>query len=75
MNATKPQLIRLEEVANFMGGGTPSRTRPQYFDGGIPWVKTTDLNNGMIFKTEETLTTLGLAESSCKMIQIGRAHV
>lgn len=61
-------LVRLEEVASFMGGSTPSRARAQYFGGGIPWVKTTDLNNGLISTTEETLTELGLQESSCKMI-------
>ena len=67
MNAST-RLIRLEEVATFMGGGTPSRARPQYFGGGIPWVKTTDMNNRLISITEETLTALGLAEFSCKMI-------
>lgn len=44
------------------------RARPQYFGGGIPWVKTTDLNNGLISETEESLSPLGLTESSCKMI-------
>lgn len=62
------RLVRLEEVATFMGGGTPSRARPEYFGGEIPWVKTTDLNNGLIRKTEETLTELGLANSSCKIV-------
>ncbi|MDP1646216.1 MAG: restriction endonuclease subunit S [Thiobacillus sp.] len=68
MIASTPHLVRLEDVATFLGGSTPSRTRPQYFGGGIPWVKTTDLNNGLISETEETLSPLGLAESSCKMI-------
>lgn len=63
-----PHLVRLEEVATFMGGSTPSRARPQYFGGNIPWVKTTDLNNGLITRTEETLTDLGLKDSSCKMV-------
>ena len=68
MNYPKPHLVRLEEVATFLGGSTPSRSRSQYFGGGIPWVKTTDLNNGLISETEESLSPLGLAESSCKMI-------
>jgi type I restriction enzyme S subunit len=58
----------LEDVAEFLGGSTPSRAKEEYFGGGIPWVKTTDLNNGSITVTEETLTELGLKESSCKMI-------
>lgn len=68
MNTPKPHLVRLEDVATFLGGSTPSRARPQYFGGGIPWVKTTDLNNGLISETEESLSPLGLTESSCKMI-------
>ena len=68
MKTPKPHLVRLEEVATFLGGSTPSRARPQYFGGSIPWVKTTDLNNGLISETEESLSPLGLTESSCKMI-------
>lgn len=74
MNATK-NFISLKDVAIFMGGSTPSRIRPQYFGGNIPWVKTTDLNNGLIFKTEETLTELGLKESSCKLVPAGAVLV
>lgn len=66
--STTPHLVRLEDVADFIGGGTPSRSRPQYFGGAIPWVKTTDLNNGLIDRTEETLTELGLKDSSCKIV-------
>ncbi len=65
---SKLRLVRLDEMATFMGGSTPSRARPEYFGGGIPWVKTTDLNNGRITETEETLTALGLSKSSCKLI-------
>lgn len=61
-------LVRLGEVAKFMGGSTPLRARPQYFGGSIPWVKTTDLNNGPITRTEDNLTELGLKDSSCKMV-------
>ncbi len=64
----KPSLLRLEEVAQFLGGSTPSRANQAYFGGDISWVKTTDLNNGSISVTEETLTELGLKESSCKMV-------
>jgi type I restriction enzyme S subunit len=64
-------LIRLEDVATFWGGSTPSRLNPAYFGGGIPWVKTTDLNNRTIVQTEETLTALGLKESSCRIVPEG----
>jgi type I restriction enzyme S subunit len=60
--------IPLKKIATFMGGGTPSRAKPDYFDGGIPWVKTTDLNNGLVLESEETLSELGLKKSSCSLI-------
>lgn len=68
-------LCQLEEVAHFLGGGTPSRVRAEYFGGDIPWVKTTDLNNGYVSSTEETLTELGLRESSCKIVPPGSVLV
>ncbi|MCW2922395.1 MAG: hypothetical protein JWL76_2269 [Thermoleophilia bacterium] len=66
---------RLDEVAEFMGGGTPARADEGYFGGDIPWIKTTDLNNAIIDRTEELLTERGLAESSCKMVPSGAVVV
>jgi type I restriction enzyme, S subunit len=68
MSRLRVSMCRLGEVAEFLGGGTPSRAEQKYFGGGIPWVKTTDLNNGYVSATEETLTDLGLKESSCKTV-------
>lgn len=65
----------LAEVASFMGGSTPSRAKSEYFGGGIPWVKTTDLNNGLLSETEETLTNAGLKNSSCKIVPEGAVLV
>lgn len=70
-----PKLVKLKSVAKFVGGSTPLRDRTEYFGGGIPWVKTTDLNNGKILTTEETLTDRGLEASSCKMIPRGAVLV
>lgn len=58
----------LEEVVDISSGTTPLRTKQRlYFDGGtIPWVKTGDLNNGLIRTTEESITELAKQEcSSC----------
>jgi len=69
------KLVPLDELATFMSGSTPARKSPEYFGGGIPWVKTTDLNNGLILHTEETLTQLGIENSSCKMVPPGAVLV
>lgn len=48
----------LSEIATIRSGSTPSRAEPAFYSGGtIPWVKTTDLNNGFIVRTEEYVTS------------------
>jgi restriction endonuclease S subunit len=37
-------------------GGTPSRGKPEFFRGNIPWVKTTELDYNIITSTEECET-------------------
>lgn len=68
-------LVRLCELASFMGGGTPSRAHSEYFNGGIPWVKTTDLNNDIVYSTSETLSVAGVDNSSCKLVPKGSVLV
>lgn len=60
------QVSVIGELANTSSGTTPARAQAaRYFTNGtIPWVKTLDLNNGMICETEEAITPLALAETS-----------
>lgn len=65
---------RLEEVAQVLGGGTPSRNEESYFGGGIAWATPTDitaLNSLYISKTKETITDAGLQNSSTKLMPPG----
>jgi type I restriction enzyme S subunit len=50
----------LVEVADISTGSTPGRGGDGYYDGSIPWVKTTEVAGGVIFDTEEKLTDSGL---------------
>lgn len=63
--------VSLETVARTSSGGTPSRSRPDYYGGPIPWVKSGELNDGFIESTEESLTQEGLDASSAKLFQPG----
>ena len=40
--------VRLESVASWGSGGTPSRKHEEYYNGDILWIKTGELNNGWI---------------------------
>ena len=61
----------LEAVAQTTSGGTPNRKRTDFYGGGIPWVKSGELNDSYIFQTEETLTREGLQHSSAKLFPAG----
>lgn len=63
--------VPLSAVARTTSGGTPSRTRPDYFGGAVPWVKSGELADGYIDVTEETLTPEGVASSSAKWLDPG----
>jgi type I restriction enzyme, S subunit len=49
-------------------GGTPSTSRLDYYGGDIPWVRTQDVDNGLIHSTGVTITEAGLKNSSAKLI-------
>lgn len=53
-------------------GGTPSRANVgDYYGGTIPWVKSGELREAVIFDTEEKITELALKESSAKLVPKG----
>lgn len=55
-----------------VSGGTPSRGNPGFWqDGTIPWVKTTEINYGVLTRTEEHITEAGLKGSAAKWLQAG----
>lgn len=51
-------------VFNIYVGATPSRKRPDYWGGQIPWVSSGEVAFCKIFQTKETITDLGLTNSS-----------
>lgn len=48
-------------------GGTPDRTRPDYYGGNVPWVTTSIINFNVIEFTKESISTAGLSNSSAKV--------
>lgn len=55
-------------------GHTPSRSHPEYWDGGIPWMGIRDAgahHGGEIFETEQTVSALGLANSAARLLPKG----
>ena len=66
------EVKRLGDITNVFSGTTPSRENELFFKGGvIPWVKTTDLNNGNLTDTEERITDLALRSTTLKVFPKG----
>src|SRR5262245_4062842 len=61
----------LAELVSIDGGGTPNRGRPEYFGGAIPWVTPKDMKTWEIHKSQETITEMGLKESTSRLVPPG----
>lgn len=62
---------KLSEIMDIIGGGTPKTSKPEYWDGGIPWLSVKDFNNEYryVYETEKTITQAGFDNSSTKMLK------
>ena len=57
--------ICLEDIAQVGTGATPLRTKPEYFDPpSINWITSGETSNPFIFKTEQYVSPLALAETN-----------
>ena len=64
--------VRLGDLCVINSGGTPRRNNESYWkNGDIPWVKISDLKNGIVESTEEFITLDGLNNSSAKIFPKG----
>ena len=52
------------------GGGTPKTTIEEYWDGGIPWIQSSDIQENQFFNIQvrKTISEGGLANSAAKLI-------
>lgn len=63
--------VRLGDIGDWGAGATPNRSNSKYYDGNIPWLKTGDLNDGLITDIPETISELAVKETSAKLKPIG----
>lgn len=61
----------LNSISSVSSGGTPSRSKPEYWNGDIPWVSTTLVDFNIIESVNEYITKLGLQNSSAKIYPKG----
>ena len=67
-----PDTRLLGEVVRFVGGGTPDRSNPDYWDGSVPWATVKDFNTGAeLHSPAESITQLGLQNSASNLVDVG----
>lgn len=68
------QKIKLGDISEVIGGGTPSTKNYDFWNGDIPWLTPKDLsgyNNRYISRGERNITKLGLQNSSARLLPKG----
>ncbi|WP_297453104.1 restriction endonuclease subunit S [Persephonella sp.] len=68
------EIRKLGEIAEIVGGGTPSTKNPKYWNGNISWITPKDLSNfryRYIYRGSKNITELGLKKSSAKLLPRG----
>ncbi|GAA8612472.1 restriction endonuclease subunit S [Helicobacter pylori] len=64
--------VRLGDIAEIIGGGTPSTQITSFWNGSINWFTPTEIGiTKYVYKSQRTITPLGLKKSSAKLLPIG----
>lgn len=65
------EVKKIKNICTVSSGGTPSRDRKEYYTGNIPWIKTGEVINDVIYDTEEKITKEAIENSSAKIYPKG----
>ena len=63
--------VAISSTAKCFSGGTPSRTKDEYYGGSIPWITSGKLNDRFVESVNEYITESGVTNSSAKYIKQG----
>ena len=62
---------RMGCIGDWGAGATPAKGNPDYYGGSILWLRTGELNNGIVNDSEIKITDKALQECSLRMNKIG----
>lgn len=71
LDDTNSSVESIKNVAKCVLGGTPSRTKKEYWNGSINWINSGEINKFRIIKASEKITELGLNKSSTTLLPSG----
>jgi len=61
----------LNDFGDWGSGSTPNRSNHEFYDGKIPWLKSGELNDGIVSESEEKVTELALEKCSLRLNKPG----
>lgn len=65
------EVRKLKQVMSFIGGGTPDKSKEEYWNGTIPWVSPKDMKSDDIFETQDQITQAAIQGSSTNLVPSG----
>jgi type I restriction enzyme S subunit len=65
------EVKKVSELFTVILGGTPSREKPEYWSGDIPWINSGEVNKLRILEATEHITELGLNKSNARLMKSG----
>lgn len=61
------KLVKLGEICNFIGGGTPSKNNKLFWNGDIPWASIKDIKGKYLIKTSDYISQEGVKQSATNL--------
>ena len=69
-------LVKIEEVCSTSSGGTPLSRKTEYYEGGtIAWLRSGEVAQGEVYRSELFITEAGLKNSSAKIFALNTVLV
>ncbi|UII27596.1 restriction endonuclease subunit S [Fulvivirga maritima] len=70
------EVTQIKKIAKTTSGSTPqSGNVERYYNGSIPWVRTTDLNNDELLDTPVKITEAAIRDTACSLMPINTVCV
>lgn len=61
----------IEQFGRLVGGGTPSKNNPEFWEGNIPWVSSKDMNVWRLEDTEDHISRSAIDGSATRLVPPG----
>jgi restriction endonuclease S subunit len=56
--------IKIQDAFDFIGGGTPSKQNPNYWNGNLNWASVKDIKGDYLYNTIDKITDIGAKNSA-----------